>query len=162
MLAKSQSGTRAQLRPSRPNATAHPPCNSQTLDSPGANCVNWPSSLSPQEAPTSFGSADGALRASTPIFLCCPALAGPPDKTVGGIHMPNLSQRNLALELVRVTEAAALAAGRWYGKVRPRHASTGARSVLLSWQGSHQSFTPGGRTLLTRSFVWGAGGQECR
>lgn len=31
--------------------------------------------------------------------------------------MPNLSQRNLALELVRVTEAAALAAGRWYGKV---------------------------------------------
>ena len=32
--------------------------------------------------------------------------------------MPNLSQRNLALELVRVTEAAALAAGRWYGKVR--------------------------------------------
>jgi fructose-1,6-bisphosphatase II len=25
-------------------------------------------------------------------------------------------QRNLALELVRVTEAAALAAGRWFGK----------------------------------------------
>jgi hypothetical protein len=29
----------------------------------------------------------------------------------------NLVQRNLALELVRVTEAAALAAGRWLGKV---------------------------------------------
>ena len=27
-------------------------------------------------------------------------------------------QRNLALELVRVTEAAALASGKWFGKVR--------------------------------------------
>ena len=31
-------------------------------------------------------------------------------------------QRNLALELVRVTEAAALSAGRWLGKVRSQEA----------------------------------------
>ena len=36
----------------------------------------------------------------------------------GPINTSNLKQRNLALEIVRVTEAAALAAGRWYGKVR--------------------------------------------
>lgn len=50
--------------------------------------------------------------------------------------MPNLSQRNLALELVRVTEAAALAAGRWYGKGDKNAADQAAvdmmRSVLNS------------------------------
>lgn len=36
----------------------------------------------------------------------------------GGPTYTNM-QRNLALELVRVTEAAALASGKWFGKARP-------------------------------------------
>ena len=36
----------------------------------------------------------------------------------GGPTYTNV-QRNLALELVRVTEAAALASGKWFGKARP-------------------------------------------
>lgn len=50
--------------------------------------------------------------ASFAIFLCCFA-----DITESGVNKAKLQERNLALELVRVTEAAALAAGRWYGKV---------------------------------------------
>lgn len=38
-------------------------------------------------------------------------------------------QRNLALELVRVTEAAALAAGRWLGKVYVKLALRSNRDV---------------------------------
>lgn len=57
--------------------------------------------------------------------ICRTQAAVPRDPTVGTYAAPaqgspnteNLKQRNLALEIVRVTEAAALAAGRWYGKV---------------------------------------------
>src|SRR3954471_4041276 len=47
---------------------------------------------------------------------------GPPDTTNGSAVPPELAvrreapDRNLALELVRVTEAAAMAAGRWVGR----------------------------------------------
>src|SRR5581483_4061378 len=34
----------------------------------------------------------------------------------GGGHMPEPMERNLALELVRVTEAAAMSAARWMGR----------------------------------------------
>ena len=34
----------------------------------------------------------------------------------GGVHLPARPDRNLALELVRVTEAAAIAASRWVGR----------------------------------------------
>ncbi|KAK9799326.1 hypothetical protein WJX73_002740 [Symbiochloris irregularis] len=54
------------------------------------------------------------------------------DHTPGGVHMPNLSQRNLALELVRVTEAAALAAGRWYGKGDKNAADQAAVDMMRS------------------------------
>eukprot|EP00884_Botryococcus_braunii_P021724 jgi/Botrbrau1/8235/Bobra.0392s0030.1 len=45
-----------------------------------------------------------------------PPAASMPSKDVPGPDYQNFKQRNLALELVRVTEAAALAAGRWFGK----------------------------------------------
>jgi fructose-1,6-bisphosphatase II len=39
-----------------------------------------------------------------------------PEHTADGGHRPAAPDRNLALELVRVTEAAAMAAGRWVGR----------------------------------------------
>src|SRR5207247_9044044 len=41
---------------------------------------------------------------------------GRPEASVTGRPAGNVPDRNLALELVRVTEAAALAAGRWIGR----------------------------------------------
>ena len=55
--------------------------------------------------------------------------------------MPNLSQRNLALELVRVTEAAALAAGRWYGKVCAQPHSRRCTSVTAVASGVLRKIT---------------------
>ena len=47
-----------------------------------------------------------------------------------------LPDRNLGLELVRVTEAAAMAAGRWVGrgdKNEADEAAVNAMRVLISW-----------------------------
>ncbi|MBI2343362.1 MAG: class II fructose-bisphosphatase [Deltaproteobacteria bacterium] len=48
---------------------------------------------------------------------------------------PHIAERNLALELVRVTEAGAIAAARWMGRGDETHADEVAVNAIRSWLG---------------------------
>ena len=81
----------------------------------------------------------------------------------GGPTYTNV-QRNLALELVRVTEAAALASGKWFGKARPGasplcwcQAANAGRLVILVWKGEAYAAASRNGVYLHPTGLWGHG-----